>query len=155
MRFAGISSSLEKESHFSRFSLPHGTAENSDTSRANEAGPGYNVRVPFFFSIDEILRERLASGRAYLEFLRVPALSPGVYVLKAGTTDAQQPHAEDEIYFIVSGAARMSIRQANGEALDRPVSAGDLIFVPARQEHRFHSIAEDLVALVIFAPAET
>jgi len=29
-----------------------------------------------------------------------------------------------------------------------------VLFVPARVEHRFHSITEDLVVLVVFAPAE-
>jgi quercetin dioxygenase-like cupin family protein len=49
----------------------------------------------------------------------------------------------------------MSVHQANGDALDREVAAGDLIFVPAHEEHRFHSITAELVLLVIFAPAES
>jgi mannose-6-phosphate isomerase-like protein (cupin superfamily) len=108
-----------------------------------------------FFSLEELLTERHARDLPYFEFLRVPAMSSGVYVLSPRATDTQTPHAEDEIYFVVSGSARMSIAQTNGEALDREVVAGDLIFVPARQEHRFHSITEELVALVIFAPAES
>jgi mannose-6-phosphate isomerase-like protein (cupin superfamily) len=38
---------------------------------------------------------------------------------------------------------------------ERAVEPGTVIFVPARVEHRFHSITEDLVVLVMFAPAET
>jgi mannose-6-phosphate isomerase-like protein (cupin superfamily) len=36
----------------------------------------------------------------------------------------------------------------------REVSAGMIIFVEARKEHRFYDIEEDLLVLVIFAPAE-
>ena len=109
----------------------------------------------FFYSLNEILERRLEGKSPYWEFLRIPAMSSGVYVLPCGATDAQTPHAEDEIYYVVSGSARMSIAQQNGEPLDREVRSGDLIFVPARQEHRFHSIREELTLLVIFAPAET
>jgi quercetin dioxygenase-like cupin family protein len=34
------------------------------------------------------------------------------------------------------------------------VSEGSVVFVAAEVEHRFHSITEDLVVLVFFAPAE-
>ena len=108
-----------------------------------------------FFSLKEILTKRLATDSPYLEFLRVPAMSSGVYVLSPGAKDAQTPHAEDEIYFVVAGSARMNVHQTNGEALDREVAAGDLIYFPAHQEHRFHSITAALVLLVIFAPAES
>jgi mannose-6-phosphate isomerase-like protein (cupin superfamily) len=103
-----------------------------------------------FFSLDELLRQRLAADRRYLEFLRVPALSCGVYVLAAGAVDPQKPHTEDEVYYVIRGAARMML----GEE-DRPVAPGDVIFVSARQEHRFHSITEELVMLVMFAPEES
>jgi quercetin dioxygenase-like cupin family protein len=38
---------------------------------------------------------------------------------------------------------------------EQAVAPGSLIFVPANVEHRFHSIAEDLSLLVLFAPAES
>jgi quercetin dioxygenase-like cupin family protein len=40
-------------------------------------------------------------------------------------------------------------------AESQPVGAGSVIFVEARVEHRFYDIAEELVVLVFFAPAET
>ena len=111
--------------------------------------------MQFFYSLNEILDRRLKGNSPYWEFLRVPAMSSGVYVLPCGTTDTQTPHAEDEVYYVVSGSARMSIAQENGEPLDREIRSGDLIFVPARQEHRFHTITEEVILLVIFAPAES
>ena len=48
-----------------------------------------------FGSLTEIDQQRAASGKPYREFLRVPALSTGLYVLAAGATDMQTPHRED------------------------------------------------------------
>lgn len=89
------------------------------------------------------------AGRAYLEFLRVPDLSAGLYVLPAGGTDPQQPHGEDELYFVVSGRARIRVGDE-----DRAVTAGSTVFVGATVPHRFHDIEEELVILVVFGPAE-
>jgi mannose-6-phosphate isomerase-like protein (cupin superfamily) len=88
--------------------------------------------------------------KRYQEFLRVPAMSAGVYVLPAGATDKQNPHNEDEIYYVVRGRAKMRL---GGE--ERSVNAGDVIFVEKRLDHRFFDIAEELALLVIFAPAES
>jgi mannose-6-phosphate isomerase-like protein (cupin superfamily) len=103
-----------------------------------------------FASLPEIEEQRAESGRAYREFLRVPAMSAGLYVLPVGETDRQKPHREDEIYYVVRGRARF---KAGPE--DREVSAGSVIFVAAEVGHRFYDITEELAVLVIFAPAET
>jgi mannose-6-phosphate isomerase-like protein (cupin superfamily) len=103
-----------------------------------------------FASLSEIDRQRAQSGNPYREFLRVPAMSAGLYVLPAGGTDLQKPHREDEIYYVVRGRARF---RAGSE--DREISQGSLIFVAAEVGHRFYEIAEELAVLVFFAPAET
>ncbi len=103
-----------------------------------------------FFEISELERQREGLGKLYLEFLRVPSLSAGVYVLAPGATDPQKPHNEDELYYVVRGRARMSVGSE-----EREVTAGSVIFVAAREEHRFHDVSEELVVLVFFAPAET
>lgn len=90
-----------------------------------------------------------AEQRAYVEFLRVPALSMGVYRLGSGAVDKQQPHTEDEVYYVLGGRAKF---RCGGEV--RPVSAGDVLFVERNVEHRFCEIDEDLTLLVFFAPAE-
>ena len=107
-----------------------------------------------FYSIFEI-RQQIPSRRPYIEFLRVPAMSCGVYVLQAGEEDPQVPHNEDEIYYVVSGVARMRVVPANQPEQDRVVTSGDVIFVKAHEEHRFHDITQELVLLVVFAPAVT
>ena len=102
------------------------------------------------FNATECELKRKNSGKRYLEFLRVPAMSAGIYVLPAGGTDIQSPHQQDEMYYVVRGRARM---RAGSE--DQAVSEGSIIFVGARVEHRFYGITEELVLLVMFAPAET
>jgi len=87
--------------------------------------------------------------KGYVEFLRTKQLSMGVYVLPAGAVDSQSPHTEEEIYYVVSGRGRFT----NGER-DETVSAGDVLFVDAKEPHRFHDIAERLELLVFFAPPE-
>jgi len=101
------------------------------------------------FTIEELLARQQEQRRSYLEFLRVPSLSVGVYTLPAGAVDPQEPHSEDEVYYIVRGKARITV---SGE--QREVEAGSVVFVAAHAPHRFHDIEEDLTALVFFAPAE-
>jgi len=103
-----------------------------------------------FFHISEIEQKRKLSGNRYHEFLRVPALSAGVYVLAAGATDPQKPHGEDEVYYVIRGRARMRIGDE-----EQAVSSGSVVFVGAQVEHRFLDITEELVVLVFFAPEES
>ena len=102
-----------------------------------------------FFHIDDLTRQRAKEGKLYLEFLRVPAISAGVYVLPKGGTDPQKPHREDEMYYVIRGRARMQIGSDHAE-----VRAGSAIFVETELEHRFYDIEEELEVLVFFAPAE-
>ena len=112
----------------------------------------------FFATLPEIAEQRAQSGKPYHEFLRVPAMSAGLYILPAGATDHQKPHREDEMYYIVRGRARFKAgpdHRKEDQEQDREVSAGSLIFVAAEVGHRFYDIKEELAALVFFAPAES
>jgi mannose-6-phosphate isomerase-like protein (cupin superfamily) len=86
----------------------------------------------------------------YHEFLRLSAMSAGVYVLPIGATDRQSPHKEDEIYYVIRGKAKMVLGRE-----EREVREGDVVFVEKSLEHRFFDIVEELVLLVFFAPAES
>jgi mannose-6-phosphate isomerase-like protein (cupin superfamily) len=108
------------------------------------------MQLPSFFNIADVGKQRQQSGKPYLEFLRVPAMSAGVYVLFTGGTDPQSPHKEDEMYYVVRGRGRM---RAGSE--DQAVTEGSVIFVAAGVEHRFYEITEELTVLVFFAPAES
>jgi quercetin dioxygenase-like cupin family protein len=101
------------------------------------------------FELDALEKEHVSLGKLYLEFLHIPALSMGLYVLPAGGTDPQSPHTEDEVYYVVSGEAVISVGDE-----EREVRPGSIIYVAANVPHRFHMIRSELRVLVFFAPAE-
>ena len=98
------------------------------------------------FDIAKIIEKQIASGQPYYEFLRVPALSAGVYTLPAGSKDLQGPHDEDELYFVTRGRGRVRI---DGE--EQEVGPGSTLYVRASSEHSFFEIEEDMTLLVFFA----
>jgi len=68
------------------------------------------MRMQSFYSLDEI-RKRIKGPIPYAEFLRIAPMSCGIYVLQPGEEDKQRPHNEDEIYYVISGAARMKVAE--------------------------------------------
>jgi mannose-6-phosphate isomerase-like protein (cupin superfamily) len=92
---------------------------------------------------------RRSSGRPYIEFVRRPTLSVGLYVLDAGAVDAQGPHGEDEIYHVVAGRGRITVGEET-----RAVGPGSVVYVGATVRHHFHDIEEEFRILVFFAPPE-
>jgi mannose-6-phosphate isomerase-like protein (cupin superfamily) len=109
------------------------------------AEPGHEIA-----RLDETLAALRGSDEQWREFLRAGMFSAGVYRLAAGQTDTQTPHAEDEIYYVLSGRAELEVA---GER--HPVERGSVAFVAKHAEHRFVEIAEDLELLVLFAPPES
>ena len=104
----------------------------------------------WFTNVAEIDRQRAESGKLYREFLRVPAMSAGLYGLPVGAADPQRPHQQDEMYYVIRGRARFRADQQ-----DQEVRAGSVLFVAAEVEHHFYDIVEELAVLVLFAPAES
>src|SRR5258706_2718814 len=101
------------------------------------------------FELAQLTSQRESSNKAYLEFLKVPDLSMGLYALPAGGTHPQSPHTGDEVYYVVSGRAKIKVAKE-----DQDVQAGSLEYVAQNIEHRFHSIERDRTVLVLFAAAE-
>jgi mannose-6-phosphate isomerase-like protein (cupin superfamily) len=101
------------------------------------------------WELDTLESARADAGKLYHEFLSVPDLSAGLYILEAGASDPQSPHDEDELYVVMSGRGRVTVGDD-----DREIGPGTLIFVAARVVHQFHDITERLVLVVAFGPAE-
>ena len=101
------------------------------------------------FQLNSVLSEMTTSGTSWKEFLRVPAMSMGIYRLRPGDIDQQQPHTEDEVYYVLSGRAGFVCGSQR-----RPAQAGDVLYVDRSVPHRFVEISEELTLLVFFAPAE-
>jgi mannose-6-phosphate isomerase-like protein (cupin superfamily) len=91
------------------------------------------------------VRQRLAEAGGGYEVVHESAgLELGVYVLVAPEPDRQQPHEDDEIYFVLEGTG---VLQVEGEEV--PVREGSAAFVEAGADHRFTAY-EHLSVLVIF-----
>ena|SRR5438874_631613 len=100
-------------------------------------------------TLNDVLAQMSEKGKKYLEFIRVPALSAGVYRLGARAKDEQKPHSEDEIYYVIEGHAKFD---CGGKVQE--VRPGSILFVERGVEHRFVNITRELVLLVVFGPAE-
>lgn len=59
--------------------------------------------------------------------------------------DRQTPHDQDEVYLVASGSGWF----VNGDTR-HPFGPGDVLFVPARVEHRFEEFSEDFGTWVVF-----
>ena len=101
------------------------------------------------YELPQLISQRAATNKLYLEFLKVPDLSMGLYILPAGGVDPQSPHTEDEVYYVVSGKAQIQVADENCA-----VQMGSIVYVAKNVEHQFHSIEEELTIIVFFAPAE-
>jgi mannose-6-phosphate isomerase-like protein (cupin superfamily) len=84
-----------------------------------------------------------------------PQVAPFVTVMAGGSmsvevftpigADLQQPHVQDELYFIHSGSGQIII---NGQRFD--AAAGDAFFVAAGVAHCFENFSNDFVTWVVF-----
>ncbi len=101
------------------------------------------------FDLETELRRLAEDRHDFAEFFRSPrdTLSLTAARWPAGSVDDQQPHTEDEVYYVVTGRAVLRVA-----GQDRPVGPGSIVFVAAAVEHRFHAITEDLTLLVFFVP---
>lgn len=82
-------------------------------------------------------------GREFSTLFRHGSLEVEFY--KPDKVDRQQPHSRDELYVIASGSARFVLQ--GRECL---VQSGDVLFVPAGAEHRFHNFGDDFATWVFF-----
>jgi quercetin dioxygenase-like cupin family protein len=101
------------------------------------------------FRLDDLMARQRAGSEPWVEFLSVPDLTLGVYVLEAGAVDDQEPHTEDELYVILAGRSQFTCGDDT-----RDVGPGDTIHVPAGVPHRYHDITDALRIIYAFAPRE-
>ncbi len=68
-----------------------------------------------------------------------------VEIYRPMKADLQTPHAQDELYVVITGT---------GEFLNDGVrvafQAGDVLFAPAGVEHRFENFTDDFATWIIF-----
>ena len=82
-------------------------------------------------------------GAPFVSMVAGGTMSVEVFAPKEA--DLQQPHAQDELYFIYSGTAQIII---NGQCFD--AATGDAFFVAAGVVHMFENFSDDFVTWVVF-----
>jgi mannose-6-phosphate isomerase-like protein (cupin superfamily) len=87
--------------------------------------------------------QKYPKGAPFVTMMAGGTMSVEVYAPKG--EDLQQPHTQDELYFIHSGTGQIVI---NGQRFD--CAAGDAFFVAAGVEHRFENFSNDFVTWVVF-----
>jgi mannose-6-phosphate isomerase-like protein (cupin superfamily) len=102
------------------------------------------------WNMDELSARNAKTELPYLEFMRLESMSGYIYELAAGTVDEQEPHDQDEIYYVVKGRSDFTV---NDETI--AIKPGDVLYVKKFAKHLFSNITEDLSLLVIFAPPDT
>jgi mannose-6-phosphate isomerase-like protein (cupin superfamily) len=96
-----------------------------------------------FDQIPGRITEKWPEGEPFASVLGHGTMSVEVFAPRGH--DAQEPHTQDELYFVVSGRAEFF-----HEAEHYSVSAGDVMFVPAYDRHHFEAISNDFVTWVVF-----
>jgi len=85
----------------------------------------------------------LPEGRRSAEVLKYGSLEVRYYAPKEA--DPQTPHDRDEVYVVASGRG-FFVRGAERVAF----KPGDMLFVPAKMEHRFEDFSPDFATWVLF-----
>ena len=83
------------------------------------------------------------NGDRFATVLRHGTLDIEIYAPRGA--DPQKPHTRDEVYVVVQGRGEFR----NGARLER-FGPGDVLFVPALEDHRFENFTDDLVVWVMF-----
>ena len=93
--------------------------------------------------LNDALGQLATQNRLFVELFAHGSLTVEIYQPQG--QDLQQPHSRDELYVIAKGRSRFSLE---GESWD--VAAGDVLFVPARAQHRFSDFSADFSTWVFF-----
>lgn len=106
------------------------------------------MKESYHISIDEATALLSKEKKRFVEVMKDGTMTVEYFAPK--TRDEQTPHSKDELYVIASGNSEF---YRNGEIIT--CQKGDVIFVPAKMEHRFMNFSEDFATWVIFYGEET
>ena len=76
------------------------------------------------YELNDLIQTHAELGKLYYEFIREESMSLGLYVLPAGGTDPQQPHNEDEVYYVINGRSQITVGDET-----QAIQPGSTIFV--------------------------
>ena len=97
------------------------------------------------FNLKDTLDKIKKSDSYFHTFINRDSLAAGILMLKPGEEDTQEPHENDEVYFILSGNGFLKIKNNDYE-----ISKDKLFFVGKDVPHYFHSNTKELKVLYFF-----
>lgn len=100
------------------------------------------------FNVSDAVDE-IPDDKDSIEAVRGDAVSIEVMKFEQGDEDQAHAHAENEVYHVDTGAAKIEV-----EGESKEVSEGDVIHLEPGTEHRFHDFEDELVMTVLYAPAK-
>lgn len=87
--------------------------------------------------------DKWPDGEPFADALAHGTMSVEVFAPRG--VDNQEPHDQDELYFVISGSAEF-----HHEAEKMQVVTGDVLFVPAKERHHFEKMSNDFATWVVF-----
>lgn len=122
----------------SRYALPSGIGSQRLVREESTIDMEYHLTVA---KAQECVQA--AGSEQSAELLKLGSLTVRFYA--PNTVDRQQPHTRDEVYVIARGSARF---RCCGR--DIPVEQGDVLTVPAYQEHLFVNFTSEFATWIFF-----
>ena len=101
------------------------------------------IMNPYHASTEEAIKLLNKDQKRFVQVMEDGNMTVEYYAPKK--IDGQQPHNKDEVYIVVSGNSDF---YRNGENIK--CKKGDVIFVPAKMDHRFVNFSDDFATWVIF-----
>ena len=103
------------------------------------------MEMPWQFSMVRAAKslEKLDNGKPFVQLMNEQQFTVEWYAPQG--VDTQTPHLEDELYIIATGSGTF---ENGGQSV--PFTAGDVLFVPAGQDHRFLNFSNDFATWVVF-----
>ena len=102
------------------------------------------------FNLKDTLDKIKKSDSYFHTFINRDSLAAGILMLKPGEEDTQEPHENDEVYFILSGNGFLKIKNNDYE-----ISKDKLFFVGKDVPHYFHSNTKELQVLYFFGGSDS
>ena len=102
------------------------------------------------FNLKDTLDKIKKSDSYFHTFINRDSLAAGILMLKPGEEDTQEPHENDEIYFIISGNGFLKIKNNDYE-----ISKDKLFFIGKDVPHYFHSNTKELKVLYFFGGSDS
>lgn len=102
------------------------------------------------FDINNSINKIKKSNTYFHTFINKLSLAAGVLILKPGEEDTQEPHENDEIYYIISGDGFLKIKDK-----DYKVEKDKVFFVAKNIEHYFYGNKKELKVLYFFGGSDS